>query len=132
MTIASLSMPALAFLGYGIWAAWINYSTESNQFIVAGATQGVYAFFTTLLLKLLVDFILSQLSGMKEAKLLTWGICLILLASIPTILHWLVGTVEIFAAVLPGIIFGGLYLLFILNYYASSSETKKGKLHHSR
>jgi hypothetical protein len=108
--------PLLAFLVYGTWATFVNYWAHADNFILSGIAQGSYAFATTYLLKLSVLKIYQKLQQTRLALLYTFASSFILLVSIPTLIHLLANTKEIFYSILPGAIIGGVYLMLILKY----------------
>lgn len=82
--------------------------------IRAGLGQGAYAFVSTWLVtlssrKLLVAFG-ANIKGLVISFVLTFAVMLLL----PLTLHQLLGTLNIWAAILPGLLWGGGYIAVVL------------------
>ncbi len=112
-----LSASIAACIGYGIWSAFCNWSHGIKTAISAFLVQGSFAFTSTLLLSVLAITLMRKLSDARFTKSLTFLICYIFIATIPASLHWLAGTPEIFASILPGLIIGSAYLTFLLKQH---------------
>lgn len=104
----------LAFLAYGTWAAICNLSYGLSSAAQAFAVQGSYALLSTLLLGTLACALLSFFGKSALAALLSFAGCLLFMVLIPWALHSLAGTPEILLSMIPGLIWGSLYLTVLL------------------
>jgi hypothetical protein len=108
--------PVFAFVGYGSWATWVNFTAGADNYLASGCIQGSYAFVSTLGLKITTFFIFGAVKNSAYAKLITYTISLTLMVTIPVFLHLINGTQKIFYSILPGSIIGSFYLFIIVWY----------------
>ncbi|RKF14309.1 hypothetical protein DBZ36_16740 [Alginatibacterium sediminis] len=104
----------LAALIYGFWAYYSQQQPGTIIAIRAGAVQACFAFSSTLLLASIALLLLEKLSSRVKAIIY----CSCALVLIPLALHFLNGTPNILAAMLPGLVIGHTYLisLVLLNH----------------
>jgi hypothetical protein len=101
-------------MAYGTWAAFVNFDYGKLASVKAFFIQGIFAFIATLNLGLFAKTLYSRLGRNRLAVIASFICCSALLCTIPTSLHWFAGTPNIFQSVLPGLLWGTLYLAMIL------------------
>lgn len=95
---------AVAFITWGLWVNWEHGVTARWQ---VACTQGLVSFASTFASAEIIRFITLQLRGSRR-RIILWGgaISYLLIYSAIAIVHWLAGTPEIFATLLPGLLIG--------------------------
>jgi len=124
MMLAILKNPIisaiLAMLFYGTWAAFSNfdygYSSSKNAFVI----QGSFAFFSTLLSGHLALYLIQKLKGMPQHLLLSYLIIVILLFTVPFILHSIFLTPNKLMSMAPGMIMGSAYIGIFLHLHSKT------------
>ena len=99
---------------YGVWAAFVNLDHGNEMALRAGLGQGAYAFVSTWLVTGAARELLARLGYHTLALVLSFLITFSLMLSIPLLLHALLGTVDVWEAILPGLIWGSGYIIFVL------------------
>ena len=107
---ATLSALAAMFV-YGGWAAYANFEYGRDVWLVSATVQGVYAFISTLTVTVCAQWVYMKCGRGARGIVVGFGISFILMLSIPVGVHSLVGTPNIVQTILPGLIWGALYLL---------------------
>lgn len=110
---------------YGAWAAYVNSDHGSEMALRAGLGQGAYAFVSTWLVTAAARELLARLGYHSLALVLSFFITFCLMLSIPLLLHALLGTVDVWEAILPGLIWGSGYIIFVLWIDVRSQEMKR-------
>jgi hypothetical protein len=91
----------------------------------AGVGQGVYAFVSTWLVTATAQQLLARLGYHPRGLLLSFLITFGLMLSIPLLLHTLLQTVDIWEAILPGLIWGSGYIVLILRLDLRAHKMRK-------
>ncbi|TXR53931.1 hypothetical protein [Reinekea thalattae] len=112
--IKSLVAAIAAFIVYGGWAAYANYEFGTQYALRALFGQGGFAFSATLLLTLLAEYLYIAFGKNKQALAKAFSICVMISATLPATIHWLIGTPNILLSITPGFIFGSVYLFLYL------------------
>lgn len=120
--IRTAATACAAFIGYGCWAFWINRAHGTFPAIKAFSVQGSFAFIATLTLTLLARYFYGALGTDLKALFLTFTLCLLISLTVPASLHWLAGTPEILKSIMPGLIWGSIYLISYLGLLHRSSR----------
>ena len=103
-----------AALGYGGWAVYVNYEHGVHAWMMAGAIQGTYAFLSTLFITHIARIVYLK-CGCKIRGILTgFGMSFLIMLAIPLLLHNVAGTPNIWQTILPGLIWGSIYLIGFL------------------
>jgi hypothetical protein len=106
--------PLLAALVFGGWAMYVNRQAGLTIALRSGLAQGVYAVFCTQIVGRVAVDVFRRTLGMRWRYILSFGASFLAMIAIPAVLHRAVGTPEILAAVLPGLIWGSGYIVAIL------------------
>ena len=118
--------PFVAALVYGGWAAYSNLMFGLSAAIPAALVQGGFAFSSTWLLNRTVQWLVDKhvKKGFSPAhvRLIVFAECSLLLLVIPLVLHLMVGTPNIFMAMLPGLVVGNLYLIYMLHLFTKAKS----------
>tara|TARA_R100001377_G_scaffold50373_1_gene29308 strand:- start:224 stop:580 length:357 start_codon:yes stop_codon:yes gene_type:complete len=113
---------------YGPWAAFVNLDHGPEMALRAGLGQGAYAFVSTWLITGTARAALARLGYHSLALVLSFLITFCLMLSIPLLLHALLGTADVWEAILPGLLWGSGYIFFVLwidlRSYKTRGETK--------
>jgi len=117
-----VSTAILALLAYGSWAAFSNIDFGLITALKAFGVQGLFAFTTTLGLSLLAARLYRSFGANYTAILFSFLLCFILIGTVPPVLHWLISTPNIFKSILPGLIWGSIYILGYLVFYHRAYE----------
>jgi hypothetical protein len=100
----------IALIVYGGWAAFTNLSHGTLIATKAFLVQGIFALLATLGLSLLARRLYDQLGKNYSALTAAFCSCFLIIATVPALLHTWVGTPNIIQSILPGLIWGTLYL----------------------
>lgn len=100
----------IAGLGYGGWAFFANMGHGIHAGIMAGLVQGIYAFFSTLSVTYIAHWAFHKYDCGIRGILAGFFSSFLLMLLIPTIVHNLIMTPNILKTILPGLIWGSLYL----------------------
>ncbi|WP_132702038.1 hypothetical protein [Reinekea marinisedimentorum] len=120
--VQSLLAALAALLAYGSWAAWSNHDFGMTAATKAFAAQGSFAFAATLTLTLIAASLYRRLGKTVTALAGAFGCCFVISATVPAGLHWFIGTPNIFQSILPGLIWGSVYLLSYLLFLHRTSR----------
>lgn len=112
--LKSLIAAIAAFIVYGGWAAYANYEFGTQYALRALFGQGGFAFTATLLLTLLAEYLYAAFGNNQAALIKAFLICVMISATLPATIHWLIGTPNILLSITPGFIFGSVYLFLYL------------------
>ena len=111
----SIFLTALAAgLGYGGWAAYANYEHGFSAWSKAASIQGVLAFFSTLIITHVAHKIYLQYGCKIRGILAGFSMSFIIMLAIPLAVHKLAGTPDVLQTILPGLIWGSIYLIGFL------------------
>ncbi|WP_432455528.1 MULTISPECIES: hypothetical protein [unclassified Agarivorans] len=100
----------LAALGYGAWAALVNREYGPVVSLRAGLVQGSYAFVSTALISYVARAVLQRWGYHQHIRYLAMLLSWLVMLSIPSLLHLWQHTPNWQQAMLPGVLFGSLYL----------------------
>ena len=103
-----------AAIGYGGWAVYANYEHGLHVWAMAGAVQAVYAFFATLCITHVARWVFFKYNCGWSGVLAGFVMSFIVMMIIPMSVHYLVGTPNIWQTILPGLIWGSVYLIGFL------------------
>lgn len=103
-----------AALGYGGWAVYANYEHGIHAGLMAGCVQGVYAFFSTLSITQVARTAYVKHQGGLRGMLAGFSLSALVMLTIPLVVHHLAGTPDLLQTILPGLIWGSLYLIGFL------------------
>lgn len=124
--IAILSALAAMFV-YGGWAAYANFEHGRDAWTMAATIQGIYAFISTLSVTVCAQWIYMKCGRGVRGIVLGFSISFVLMLAIPVGVHSLAGTPDILQTILPGLIWGALYLLsYLVLQEKSFKQSKSG------
>lgn len=99
---------------YGSWAFYANYDHGATAAWLAGFIQGSYAFVSTLTVTLLALKIYHHYKGGIKGVTLGFSASFVAMLVIPWAVHTAAGTPDTLQTVLPGLIWGSIYLVAVL------------------
>ena len=111
-----------ALLVYGSWAAYANFEHGRSAWVMAATVQGVYAFVSTLTVTVCAQWIYIKVGRGIKGILVGFGSSFIVMLAIPIAVHSWAGTPDIVQTILPGIVWGSLYLISYLLLQEKSSK----------
>lgn len=115
-----------AGVGYGGWAAYANYDHEAHIWMMAGAIQAVYAFGATLSITHMARWTYRKYDCSIRGTIAGFAAGFILMLLIPITIHSLSGTPNIIMTILPGLIWGSIYLLsFLLSLHRAERRIRQ-------
>jgi hypothetical protein len=120
--IALLSALA-ATLVYGSWAAYANFEHGRHAWVMAASVQGIYAFISTLSITGVAHWIYNKAGCGNKGIAIGFGASFMVMLAIPISVHSFVGTPDIIQTILPGAIWGAMYLL---GYLLVQEKARKG------
>ena len=98
-----------AFVIYAVWA----YFANDGSAVRSAFMQGSMSFLMTIFLAIMLEFIYkkatSAISAIIFALLLIWSIM-----ALQAIVHYFIGTDNIFMTILPGLVLGTVYVVVYL------------------
>ena len=106
----------LAALVYGGWAVFVNWGDGVRIAAVTGSVQASYAFTSTLFLTYIVRQVYLKLGRALWGMVTGFMVGLTIIVSLPWALQSLVGNPNTLATILPGIIWGSIYVVGFLCY----------------
>jgi len=105
-----MSTAILAAVVYGAWAGFANSEHGFSIWVKAALVQAIYAFASTLSITHIAQFVFLKFkcgfSGIVTGFLASF----IVMIATPLLVHNAVGTPDIWEAILPGMIWGSIYL----------------------
>lgn len=112
---ASTLLTALAAaIGYGGWAVYANFEHGAHAWAMAGVIQGAYAFVSTLSITHVAHKVYVKY-GCKIRGIITgFFMSFIIMLAIPLVVHNIAHTPNIWQTILPGLIWGSIYLIGFL------------------
>ncbi|MEN8795755.1 MAG: hypothetical protein ABF328_03505 [Akkermansiaceae bacterium] len=102
----SLWMSLLAMVFFIIWGLWVNWEYGFGSRIQVALTQGVVSFVSTLFSAELIVWLGKRMAGKRWAVFWTGAFSWLLFYTLITMAHFLAGTPELLATMLPGMITG--------------------------
>ena len=109
----TLLAPWIAGLFYGSWAAYSNIEHGNSAALTALTIQGGFAMLSTWLLTSFISWSIQR-QHPNPKPWFTFLQTAALLIGIPAIAHNVLGTPDILQAMLPGLIVGNGYSLFVI------------------
>lgn len=112
-----LSITATALLAafiYGTWAGFANMEYGTMIWLKAAIIQGGYAFISTLSITHIAKFVFLRFKCGISGILTGFTASFIVMVAIPFAVHTLAGTPDLWQTILPGIIWGSIYLASFL------------------
>ena len=107
--LRSIAAAAVAFVFYAVWAAFANRMHDDAMILTAALTQGIYSAAVTFTMTSIVE-LLFRGKGTRRMRLTRCiAVTIVLLVASSVGVHWLAGTAELLATVLPSWIFGSAY-----------------------
>ena len=103
-----------ALLVYGAWAVYANYEHGRDAWVMAGMVQGVYAFLSTLSITVVAKAVYIRCGCGKMGISIGFITSFIVMLAIPVGVHSVAGTPDILETILPGLIWGSMYLMGFL------------------
>ena len=103
-----------AMLIYGSWAVYANFEHGAQAWKMAGAIQGVYAFFSTLSVTVVAQWVYTKCGRGWLGIVVGFLVSFVVMLTIPIAVHNLAGTPDILQTILPGLIWGSGYLILFL------------------
>ena len=111
---SALINAVLAMVIYGTWAAYANAEHGRDIALTAGAVQASYAFASTLSVSVCALWAYQRFGRGGYGILLGFGCSFALMLAIPLFIHTLLGTPELWLTILPGLIWGSMYIVVFL------------------
>lgn len=105
-----MSTAILAAIIYGAWAGFANSEHGLSIWVKAALAQGVYAFISTLSITHIAKFVFLKFKCGLSGIIIGFLASFVVMIAIPLIVHNAIGTPDIWEAILPGIIWGSIYL----------------------
>ena len=111
---SSLLIAIAAAVGYGGWAISANYEHGTHAWTMAGIVQASYAFFSTFAITYVARSVYVKYDCGIKGVLTGFGMSFLVMLAIPLTVHNIVGTPDIWQTILPGLIWGSIYLMGFL------------------
>ena len=112
-TITFLTAIAAA-LGYGGWAVFVNFEHGMHSWLMAGIVQGAYAFVSTLSITHIARWVFLKCKCAFKGITTGFIVSFIVMVAIPLVVHHFAGTPDVWQTILPGLIWGSIYLMGFL------------------
>lgn len=119
-----IAMAAAA--GYGGWAVYANFEHGTQAWMMAGVIQASYAFISTLCITHVARWTYLKYQCGIKGVCAGFGMSFLVMLAIPLSVHNFFGTPDIFQTILPGLIWGSVYLLGFLIALNASEDDKSG------
>ena len=103
-----------AGLGYGGWAFYANFEYGFPTAMMSGSIQGVYAFLSTLCITHIAHLTFLKFKCGYRGIFSGFVASFIVMLALPLIVHNYFGTPNIWQTILPGLIWGSIYLIGFL------------------
>lgn len=104
----------MAAVVFGGWAAFVNSEYGLYVLLRTGLGQGLYALFSTWIVSKTAADVYRFAGGKWRGFFVGFVASFLIMVSIPLVIHYILGTPEIIAAILPGIIWGSGYIATFL------------------
>ncbi|MGH1376828.1 MAG: hypothetical protein ACRBCK_10835 [Alphaproteobacteria bacterium] len=111
---STLIIALAAALGYGSWAVFANFEHGTHAWLMAGIVQAVYAFISTLSITHVARWTFIRYKCGIKGIITGFGMSFVVMLAIPLSVHNFFGTPDIWQTILPGLIWGSIYLLGFL------------------
>ena len=99
-------MSLLAMIFFIAWGLWVNWEHGVGSRIQVALTQGIVSFVSTLFSAELIVWLAKKMHGKRLAVLRTGAMSWVVFYTLIFVAHWLAGTPELLATMLPGMITG--------------------------
>lgn len=114
VTTSSILTALAAAIGYGGWAVYANFEHGAHAWIMAGVIQASYAFLSTLMITHVARYAFLKFNCAYRGIAAGFIISFIVMLAIPVTVHEIAGTPNILETILPGLIWGSIYLISFL------------------
>lgn len=114
--------PIAAAVFFGSWAAIVNSAYGPAVMSRAGIGQGLYAFAATWLVTRAACSFYRRAGGWIRGWLAGFGMSLVVMLFVPLAIHGILGTPEVVAAILPGLVWGCGYVSILLTSLARATR----------
>jgi len=112
-TITFLTALAAA-IGYGGWAVFANFEHGMHAWMMAGVIQGAYAFVSTLSITHIARWVFLKCNCAIKGIITGFIASFIVMLALPLGVHSIAGTPDLWQTILPGLIWGSIYLMGFL------------------
>lgn len=112
--LSALLAATAAAIIYGGWAIYANFEHGAHAWGMAGIVQATYAFVSTLTITHIAHWAFLRTGGGSRGITTGFVASFIVMAAIPITVHTIAMTPDILQTILPGLIWGSLYLLGFL------------------
>jgi len=117
-----------AGIGYGGWAVYANYEHGVHAWAMAGAIQAIYAFISTLSITHVARKTFMKYSCGIKGVCAGFSMSFLVMLALPLLVHNFFGTPNIWATILPGLIWGSIYLIgFLISLNIAQAKNAKAK-----
>lgn len=99
---------------YGGWAAFVNADHGAAMAWRAGLGQGSYAFVSTWLVTAMARGALERLGISPIGLVLSFLLSFAVMLGFPLMIHAGLGTIDVWEAIAPGLVWGSGYIAFVL------------------
>ncbi len=110
-TFRSVLAGIAGFVVYGGWAYFVNQPYGTDMGLMAGFTQGSYSFVLTLSTTFLMEHLLLLLAEVPAKRVLTVCATSVITLGTAWLIHFFVGTPEVWLTILPGFAIGTIYTI---------------------
>jgi len=110
MKNATILTALAAALGYGGWAVYANYDHGIHASVVAGLIQGIYAFLSTFSITHVARKVYLKHNCKMRGIIVGFLMSFIIMLAIPLTVHSIFGTPNMWKTIMPGLIWGSIYL----------------------
>lgn len=109
--------------GYGGWAIYANYDHGTHAWLMAGTIQAIYAFISTLSITHVARKTFNKYNCGVKGMIAGFLMSFIVMLALPLSVHNFFGTPNIGQTILPGLIWGSIYLIgFLVTLHLSQSK----------
>ena len=129
--LRAIGLPAFltalaAGIVYGGWAVYANYDHPPHTWIMAGIIQATYAFISTLSITHVARKTFEKHDCGIKGIMAGFMMSFIVMLAIPLSVHSFFETPNIWKTMLPGLIWGSIYLLsFLITLHMAQSKKFK-------
>ncbi|MBI1300708.1 MAG: hypothetical protein GC137_03525 [Alphaproteobacteria bacterium] len=103
-----------AGLGYGAWAFYANLDHGFSTALMSSSIQAIYAFISTLTITHVARYVFLHYKCGYKGILAGFVLSFLVMLAIPLVVHNYFGTPNIWQTILPGLIWGSIYLMGFL------------------
>jgi len=96
-------------VGFVLWGLWVNWEHGLGSRVQVAATQGVVSLLSTIFSAELIVWLGRRFRGLRWPVMATGTVSWVVFYALIWAVHWLAGTPELLATMLPGMIIGGFF-----------------------